>query len=248
MGDKLTGKVAIVTGSSRGIGKAIAVGLAKEGAWVVVTGRTSSAATDALSIENTVLKVTQAGGRAIAVECDVTNEADVSKMIQKTLQVWGRIDVLVNNAGVTWYKGLLDTPTAQWNELIRTNVDGVYYCTMAVLPVMLQQRSGSIINISSGMSKTDTPMATAYAATKAAVDRLTIKLAAEVKDHGISANALEPGPTRTELMRGQPPRDDYSDIRTAEEKNIIPACIALALGRAPTGRILKESEFGHTWP
>ena len=250
MPDELAGKVAIVTGSSRGIGKAIAKGFASEGAEVVVTGRTTGITDpEALTVDRTVREIEEAGGSALALPCDVTSEADVNAMVASAIDRFGRVDVLVNNAGVLWRPGLLETPSAKWNEIVRTNLDGVYFGIKAVLPQMMERRSGSIISITSGRAHSEDGESTAYAATKAGLDRLTIKLATELKEYGIAVNALEPGATSTERLVATNPSFAAGWLR-AEEKRIIPACIWLAShapGAGFTGRVVDEKEFGDTW-
>ena len=251
MPNALTGKVAIVTGSSRGIGKAIAKGFASEGAEVIVTGRsTGSTDPEALTVDRTVREIEEAGGRALALRCDVTSEADVNAMVASAVERYGRVDVLVNNAGVLWRPGLLETAAAKWNEILRTNLDGPYYGIKAVLPQMMERRSGSIISITSGRANTDDGESTAYAAGKSGLDRLTIKLATEVKEYGIAVNALDPGATFTERLMASNPEVAAKRQRT-EDKNIVIGCIWLAsqaAGAGFTGRVVDEKEFGDTWP
>jgi len=217
---------------------------------VVICGRTSDRANGPLSIEGTTNEIAQEGGQAIAVRCDVTSESDVNAMIARTIQEWGRIDVLVNNAGILWRKGLLETSGDKWSEIVRTNLDGVYFCTMGVLKHMMVQRAGSIISITSGRAYSDDGQSTAYAATKAALDRLTIKLAAELRDYGIVINALEPGATLTERLLDFNPQMDVTGWVRAEEKKIIPACVYLASrsGSEFTGRIVSQGDYGQDWP
>ena len=246
---QMEGKVAIVTGSGRGIGKAIALGFAREGARVVVCGRTSGPDAGPWSIETTAQEIQALGGQVLTVRCDVSREAQVTELVGRTLEQWGRVDVLVNNAGYKWSKSLLDTPYETWDAIIRTNLDGVFLCSMAVLPSMRQERSGSIVTISSGAAHSDGPGGGAYATSKAGVDRLMIKLGAELKGEGIAANSLDPGATLTEENRLRNDRDRSSWL-PAEEKNIIPACVFLA-GQTDdgiTGRVLDQAQFGVTWP
>ena len=242
----LQGKVAIVTGSSRGIGKAIAIGFAREGARVVACGRSTGGGP--LTIESTVSEIVEAGGDAISVPCDVTIEADVERLVGLALERWGRIDVLINNAGLKGGGSLDETSFATWQAMFRTNVDGVYLCSMAVLPPMRAQRAGSIVTISSGRAQSEDAGATAYAASKAAADRFTIKLAAETKGQGIAVNVLYPGSTATEqsIAGG----NDPPGRQRTEEKKIIPACLYLATqtDEGITGRVLDQAGFGTSWP
>ncbi len=246
---QLDGKVAIVTGSSRGIGKAVAVGFAREGARVVVCGRTTDAGAPPLSIEAAAQEIEALGGQAMPVACDVTDEAQVAGMVGRTVREWGRIDVLINNAGLKWGRGIDETPLEKWREVFNTNVHGVYICTMAVLPHMRQQRSGSIETVSSSQAQTDTAGGAVYAASKSAADRFRIKLAAELKGEGIAVNVLYPGGTLTELSL-QRSGGDRGGRQTAEEKKIIPACVYLAgqTDEGITGQILDQAEFEESWP
>jgi NAD(P)-dependent dehydrogenase (short-subunit alcohol dehydrogenase family) len=248
MSRDLSGKVAIITGSGRGIGRALALGFAGAGARVIVSGRVSDPHARPHSIEAVSNEITAAGGHALAIRCDVTSEADVGELVGRTLEYWGRIDILVNNAAVLWRTGLLETSAAKWNEIVRTNLDGVYYCTMAVLPSMMGQRWGSIVNISSGHAYSDNDRATAYAATKSALNRLTIKLAAELRPHNVAVNALDPGGTLTERILEQVPKEQRADWLPPEQKKIVPACLFLAGQNDLTGNVLREADFGITWP
>ncbi len=251
---KLDGKVAIVTGASRGIGKAVSIGFAREGARVVVCGRTTDAGMgDAgaapLSIEAAAREIEALGGEALAIACDVTDETQVGDMVSRTIREWGRIDVLLNNAGLKWGRSIDDTPLEKWRDVFNTNVHGVYICTMAVLPHMREQRSGSILTVSSSQAQSEKAGGAVYAASKAAADRFMIKLAAELKGEGIAVNALYPGSTLTELAL-QRSGGDRGGRQTAEEKKIIPACVYLAgqTGEGITGRILDQADFEVSWP
>ncbi len=244
----LDGKVAIVTGGSRGIGRAIAIGFAKEGARVLVAGRSSDPGGAPLTIEGTVREIEDLGGEAIAVRCDVTDESDAHNIALQAYRKWGSVDVLVNNAGVLWPFGLLDTNSSKFTEIMRTNIDGVFFCSMAVVPYMMQQGGGSIVNISSGRGHSEDPRSIAYAATKAAVSRLSIKFGAEMKPYNIAVNAIDPGATLTE--KDTFPFMDRSGWKRTEEKNIIPACIFLAQQRGDgfTAKEVDEAQFHVTWP
>jgi citronellol/citronellal dehydrogenase len=194
---KLEGKVAIVTGSSRGLGKAIALSFAREGATVVIAAR-SQAEQKGLpgTIFKTVDEIKAQGGTALAVACDVTEEASVNSMVDKTLEEFGRVDVLVNNAGIAFYHLVLETPARRWEIVMKVNLLGPFQCSKAVLYDMIKRRSGSIINISSlaadERDEGTVPTGAAYAASKAALDRFTFSLAAEAGKHNIAVNALKP--------------------------------------------------------
>jgi NAD(P)-dependent dehydrogenase (short-subunit alcohol dehydrogenase family) len=200
---KLADRVAIVGGASRGIGKDIAVALAAEGAKVVVVARSEVAPDPRLpgTIHQTVQEIEAAGGQAIAVKADVSDEEQINSMVARALEAYGRIDILVNNAAVLVPRGILDLPTRHIDLHNKVNIKGPILCIRAVLPTMIEQQQGWIINVSSraavfpgpGPYK-DVPSTRAfmYAATKAALERLTQALAIEYQDQGISFNVLSP--------------------------------------------------------
>jgi citronellol/citronellal dehydrogenase len=243
---ELEGKVAIVTGGSRGIGKAIAVGLSRVGAKVVVCGRGTGSGP--LTIETTAAEINDAGGEAMCVTCDVTNEADVANLVAQIVERWGTVDVLVNNAGLKWGRSFDDTSYERWVAMFLTNVHGVFLCSQAVLPHMRRQGSGSIVTISSRRAQSDDAGGAVYAASKAAADRLMIKLAAEMKGEGIAVNSLYPGSTATEesIASGK----DAPGRKTAYETNVIPAVVFLAGqgGDGVTGLVLDQAKYGSEWP
>jgi 3-oxoacyl-[acyl-carrier protein] reductase len=191
----LTQRVAIVTGAGRGIGRAIALAFAGEGASVIVASRTFS------EIAETAAQVQALGGRALAVQADVANQADVTKMVEQAVQAFGTVDILVNNAGVQGPIGpLVENDTQGWIRTVMINLIGTFLCCQAVLPMMIQQRRGKIINLSGGGATAPRPHFSAYAASKAAVVRLTETLAEEVKPYNIQVNAIAPGAVNTRML------------------------------------------------
>jgi citronellol/citronellal dehydrogenase len=192
------GKIAIVTGASRGIGKAIALGFAREGATVVVAARSETAPHERLpgTIYETAEQIEALGGRALAVRCDVTDEASVRAMVEAALAQFGRIDVLVNNAAVDFPSTVVEMPLKRWEVVLRVGMTGPFLCSRAVLPTMIEQHRGSIVNITSKAGSergTGTVgYSAAYAATKAGLDRFTWALAAEVGRHNIAVNGVMP--------------------------------------------------------
>jgi NAD(P)-dependent dehydrogenase (short-subunit alcohol dehydrogenase family) len=147
---KLKDKIAIVTGSSRGIGKAIAKAYAREGATVIVAARTEQAGGRLPgTINQTVEEIAAFGGRAIPIRTDIGDEASIEAMVKQTLEIFGRIDVLFNNAGILFSSLIGDTTLKRWELVMKVNVTGTFLCSRAVLPTMTAQRSGSIINMSS---------------------------------------------------------------------------------------------------
>jgi 3-oxoacyl-[acyl-carrier protein] reductase len=250
MPGRLDGMVVIVTGSSRSIGHAVAVEMGREGARVAVCGRTSDDAQGDGAIEGTAREITDLGGEAIAIRCDVAVEDDVNTLVAEVVARWGHIDVLVNNAATLWRHGVLETTTDLWRQLLRTNLDGVFYCSKAVLPTMIAQQSGTIINLTSGRSRADDGKTTAYTVAKAGVERLTLNLATEVREHGIAINAIDPGPVLTRGVMDNIPESRYQEFMPIEDERvkIVPACIQLAAEAGlkesfMTGRILLASDY-----
>lgn len=190
----LKDKVAIVTGASRGIGKAAALALVTQGAKVVINYARSSEAAEA-----TVKEITDAGGEAIAVQADVSQSAEVDNLIKTTLDQFGRIDVLVNNAGITKDTLLLRMKPEQWQAVIDLNLTGVFLCTKAVSKTMLKQRSGRIINIASVAGQMGNPGQANYSAAKAGVIGFTKTVAKELANRGITVNAVAPGFIETDM-------------------------------------------------
>ncbi len=190
-------QVALVTGASRGIGRAIALALAAVGAKVVVNYASSSGAADEV-----VQAIAAMGGEAIAVQADVSQEDQVEALVKTTQEKLGRIDILVNNAGITRDTLLLRMKPADWNAVINLNLNGVYLCTRAVSKIMLKQKSGRIINISSIVGEMGNPGQANYAAAKAGVIGFTKAVAKEVASRGITVNAVAPGFIETDMTHG----------------------------------------------
>lgn len=250
---KFDGKVCIVTGSSRGIGKAIALGFARQGADVVIAARSEEQKDERLpgTIHTAADEVRALGRRALAVKTDVRKEEDVDRMVAQTLEAFGRIDVLVHNAAVAfWYK-LWETPVKLWDLVLGVNLRGAFLCARAALPSMIQQKSGSIINISSPGAdiggKVDGGMA--YSASKAGIERLSNGLAEEVKEHGIAVNCLKPeGFVDSEGARyWSPPDTDFSKWEPPDL--MVKATLFLACQTAfgVTGGIYTEKDLANRY-
>ena len=191
--------VAIVTGSGRGIGRSIALELASAGAKVVVNyaGRSDKA-------EETVELIRQAGGESLTVQADVSQEADVKRLIQTTLDHYGKINILVNNAGITRDTLLLRMKETDWDAVLDTNLKGVFLCTKAVSKGMLKQRSGVIINISSVVGLSGNAGQANYAAAKAGVIGFSKSVAKEFASRGVRVNVVAPGYIRTDMTETLP--------------------------------------------
>jgi 3-oxoacyl-[acyl-carrier protein] reductase len=193
--DYLKDKVAVVTGASRGIGRAIAWELAKEGAQVALNYATR----EPLDL---VEEIEALGGSALPIQADISQEAQVEALFQQVLAKWGRVDVLVNNAGITKDGLLLRMKTADWQAVINLTLTGVFFCTRAVAKMMLKQRSGRIINISSVAGLMGNPGQANYSAAKAGVIGLTKTTAKELASRGITVNAVAPGFITTDMTAG----------------------------------------------
>jgi len=190
----MTGKVAVVTGASRGIGRAIAVALAQAGADVVCTARSTEAQPHKVlpgTIEETARQVQALGRRAVAIPVDVSKEEDVEAMARRVLAEFGRLDILVNNAAVAAPGSFLEVPIRRWDLVLNVNLRGAYLCARAFLPSMIDRRGGSIINVSSYAAHTEGSWGLAYSVSKAAMERLTTGLAAELSPSGVAVNALQ---------------------------------------------------------
>lgn len=200
----LEGKIAVVTGASRGIGRAIALDLANRGAKVIVnySGSEQKAA-------EVVEEIVANGGSALAVQASVANADDVSNLMKKALDEYGRIDILVNNAGITRDNLLMRMKDEEWEDVISTNLKGVFLTTKAVSRQMMKQRVGRIINISSIVGASGNPGQANYVAAKAGVVGLTKSVALELASRNITVNAVAPGFIETEMTEKLP-----EDVKT----------------------------------
>ena len=253
---ELDGRVVIVTGASRGIGKGLALGYADAGAAVVCAARSARANPSALpgTIEATVDEITAAGGQAIAVRCDIGVDADLEALVERTIEEFGRVDSLMNNA-MAPTQAVFDASTVdEWDESMRINVRGLFLLTKLVEPHMTAQGGGSIINMSShgadhAVTQFMPPGYLTYSVAKAALERFTTALAPELVGRGITVNALRPGAVRTEMTTLEYGEDhDWSGWKGPE--SVVPAAIFLSAQIATdfTGRICDATTFGADWP
>lgn len=254
----LSGKVAIVTGSSRGIGKAMALGLAREGAAVVVAARSETERPSAPgTIYATTAEIEALGGKALPVRCNVREEESIYAMAQRAIDAFGRIDALVNNAGVGTYRPFLEATVKEWDLVMDINLRAAFICCKAVAPVMVDQGGGSIVNISSHAAAnifsstlnadqgTEIAlMGQAYGAAKAGLERFTWGLAAELGRYNIAVNALKPlRPVLTEGFQAQRPDADFSTWATPED--MVKAAVFLAQqdARGLSGAVVTAEEI-----
>jgi len=190
----LAGQVAVVTGAGRGIGAAIALQLSSLGATAVLCGRTREA------LDSTARMITQAGGKAEALACDVTSLESVEAAARQIETKYARVDIVVNNAGVGGFGGPLHQLAPEgWEQILNTNLRGVYYMTRAFAPLMIRARSGHIINISSLAGKNALPNGAAYSASKWGLNGLSYSMAEELRGHNIRVAVICPGSTNTDL-------------------------------------------------
>ena len=208
---RFAGQVAAITGAARGIGQACALRFAQEGAHV--------ACLDVLDEENRAIasQCAEMGVDTLALHCNVTDPESVASAVQAVLDRWGRIDILVAAAGIYSGTPLVEVPLAQWQRLIDINLTGVFLSNQAVAPAMMEQRSGSIINISSMAGKTSWPASAEYSAAKSGVIGLTRSVAMELAPFGATANAVCPGNTLTEMVKNVAAQVGGRDGLTAEE-------------------------------
>jgi citronellol/citronellal dehydrogenase len=253
---ELDGRVVIVTGASRGIGKGLALGYAEQGAAVVCAARSVRATPSDLpgSIDETVDAITSAGGRAIAVRCDIGLEADLDALVERTMGEYGRVDCLMNNAMAPTRASFDDSTVEMWDESMRVNVRSLFVLTKLVEPHMTAQGGGSIVNMSShGADHAVAPLMPpgylTYAVAKAAMERFTTGLAPELVERGITVNALRPGAVKTELSTQELGEErDWTGWKGPE--SVVPAANFLAQQIATdfTGRIVDATTFGISWP
>lgn len=204
-------QVAVITGAANGIGKACAQRFAQEGAFVAcldVTDEFNQAVAE---------EVREVGAGAIAIHCDVTDPESVKAAIDTVMEKWGRVDIFVGSAGIYTGAPLVDVSLKQWQRVIDINLTGVFLTNQAVAPIMMKQKSGSIINISSMAGKTSWPASMEYSASKSGVIGLTRSVAMEVAPFGVTANAVCPGNTLTDMVRGVAGKVGSMDGMTGEE-------------------------------
>ena len=229
---RLKGKVAFITGAGRGIGRSIAIALARDGANVAVTGRTKERR------DQVVQEIVAAGGDARAFVLDVTKDEEVVIAVQEVLETWGQIDVLVNSAGIIQYHTpVWETTIKDWDSMMEINLRGTFLCCHAVVPHMVDRGEGKIINIASSSARMADDDLGPYTASKWAVAGYTTSLAKSVRPHGIRVNGLNPGWVDTDMSRELEPAGD-PDWSTPEEIANAALYLATDAPRDMTGQFI----------
>jgi NAD(P)-dependent dehydrogenase (short-subunit alcohol dehydrogenase family) len=235
---KLSGKVALITGGSRGIGRAIAGAYADEGAQVFICGRNDG------DVGRAIEEIRLAGGAVGGASGDIAEPADVRRIVHQAVARFGAIDVLVNNASLLGPRvTIADFEFTAWREVMRTNLAGLFLITHEVLPIMLGRRSGAIINLTSGVGRVGKARWGAYAVSKAGLEGFTQVLADEVRADGIRVNSVNPAATRTQMRAQAYPAEDAMTLPTPEA--IMPIFVYLASdeSREVTGQALNAREW-----
>jgi 2-deoxy-D-gluconate 3-dehydrogenase len=226
----LTDKVALVTGASRGIGRYLAAGLAHYGADLIITGRTVS------QLEEAAQEIRQQGRRCLVVPMDITQKADIEKGVEQAFRHFGRIDILVNNAGINIPKPALEVTEEDWRLVLDSNLTGLFFCCQAVGRIMVNQKSGKIINISSQTGTVAIQWRAAYCSSKAGVNLLTKELALEWGPHNVNVNAVAPTFIETPMTRPMLENQAFREMvlskillgRVGQPKDVLGAVIYLA--------------------
>jgi 3-oxoacyl-[acyl-carrier protein] reductase len=240
----LEGKAVLVTGARQGLGKSISLGMAEQGADLIICDRV----TDDGKLDETAKEIEALGVKTLSMGGDITVEEDVNEIVNKSLEKFGKIDVLVNNAGVTAQDSFLNLPYRRWRLILSVNLDGTYLCTKVVLPHMVEKKSGMVINVSSILAK-EIRMSIPYGVTKAGVERFTLGLAREMRrEEGIAITCIRPYFVKTEVVMEFMKDRDTSDYEEPIIWQKYPAMLAGLDPKEATGKIWDkaalEEKFG----
>ena len=233
----LENKVVLVTGARQGLGKSISLGMAEAGADLVICDRETADG----KLDETAREIEALGRKTLTMGGDITVEDDVNAIVNQALEKFGKIDVLVNNAGVTAQDSFLDIPYRRWRLILSVNIDGTFLCSKVVLPHMIEKGSGMIINVSSILAK-QIRMSIAYGVTKAGVERFTLGLAREMRrNEGIAITCVRPYFVKTEIVMEYMKGRDTSDYEEPIIWQKYPAMVAAADPQSVTGKILDKA-------
>jgi len=235
---KLSGKIALITGASRGIGRAIATAYAQEGADVFICARRDT------DLQRAIADIRATGGEVRGCTGDVGDPAQARAIVQAAVEQFGKLDVLVNNASFLGPRvPILEYPVSAWEDVVRVNLTGSFLMIQEALKIMIPQRCGSVINVSSGVGRVGKARWGAYAASKFGVEGLTQVLADEVREFGIRANSVNPGPARTEMRALAYPEEDPLALPTPD--HVAPLFVYLASddSAAVTGRSFEARDW-----
>jgi NAD(P)-dependent dehydrogenase (short-subunit alcohol dehydrogenase family) len=240
----LQGKVVLVTGARQGLGKSISLGMAEAGADLVVCDRV----TDDGKLAETAKEIETLGRKTLSLGGDITIEEDVNNIVNQSIEKFGKLDVLVNNAGVTAQDSFLNLPYRRWRLILSVNLDGTFLCSKVVLPHMIEKKSGTIINVSSILAH-QIRMNIAYGVTKAGVERFTLGLAREMRrEPGIAVTCIRPYFVKTEVVMGFMEGRDISDFEEPVIWQKYPAMLAGSKPEEISGKIWDkaalEEKFG----
>ena len=225
---QLRGKIAIVTGAGRGIGRAIALAYARQGAAVCCAARSPG------EVQETAEQIVAEGGRALAVRTDVADFASVERMVNETVETFGGLDIVVINAGVGGRKLPIEASDTQtWRTTIEVNLVGAYHCAKAAIPALKRRGGGKIIAVGSGLGQRGMAGVSDYACSKAGLWMLTRVLAQELAPHGISVNQLIPGPVLTQMTGAQMARNTFEGEWAKSPEDVAPLALFLAAQPEP---------------
>ena len=252
----LTGKVAIVTGGSRGIGRAVSRGLARAGAKVVVSSRTEEEVEPGADFEryasgnihDTVRSINEEGGDALAVRCDVTDSSDLQHLVRTTISHFGGIDILFSNAGIDCESPVVDLDPELLERALAVNVRAPLLLCKFALPSMMARSSGSIIGVTSGSARGYREGRVGYSMSKAALERMFLSLAEELRPNNIAVNLFSPGRVDTWMnRRGDWPGTAHIPMVQPDEVTAAAVWLAGQTARTFTGQVVERADFGVTW-
>ncbi|MEX0735793.1 MAG: SDR family NAD(P)-dependent oxidoreductase [Bacteroidota bacterium] len=235
---KLKGKTAVITGGTKGLGKALAFRFAEQGAHIALCGRSQDL------LKRTQLELSAFGVRTLAEQCDISDADQVQRFAERVLEEFSDVDVLVNNASLLGSRvPIVEYSAPRWEQVIQVNVNGLFYVTKAFLPSMIHRRSGSIINVASSVGKHGRAGWGAYAVSKFALEGFTQTLAQEMQTYGIRVNSVNPGAMATEMRHAAYPEENPSTLPSPSSATDVFVYLASDASRHVTGQYLEAQSF-----